>query len=658
MLNSSTNKNLDKETIERFFNLILTLNAEEPDKIEEFRQLVKSNPQLISTPNYLGILPIFCAILSKNNLALKNIIDIFPDTINQKNNSNIQPIFYSILSENIDALETIISSHNETLKQTETSRRVPIFYAIDRGNIKALEKIIFLDHETLKQTDRNGKTPIFYAIDKEKTDALLKIISSNQDTLNHPNKEGKTAIFYAILNNKLKALDTIIDYDPNILNKRNNNGDSPIFFAIIEENLNALKLILDKYPLAINQITSSGKTPLEKSLEKYFESINEKQPQEEIDKLRSIVNLIYKKLLGVENDPTEEELRLILDIKNKSKHLNLGYTNNNCGLIRGEVAIIYREKLQNLQSSNSPNQFVELGLEFIDSIDKIDNPIKVENEKLYIFNAQLDGHCAYFFFHVNEENKLTDISYCDGNRISTENSLPQDPQYLKGGVRKFNIETPIDFNQEFVNEFLKENSSNINIRVFYNKLRDQGLKLPSSSNSELPKFLTESVFLIPTKAQSRGNCSYKAFKISLRYIFQLQNPESELSRQFDMVERKLEIETQSSDLQDATLIFKEFKGDLTIQSIEDLIKIREDLKQDSTNQGSTNISDEAKNFIIKKINETLEKVQEKSLKKIQANEGDEKQLAIHQRICDLTKPSSKISASSTSITNSAGATLS
>jgi hypothetical protein len=91
---------------------------------------------------------------------------------------------------------------------------------------------------------------------------------------------------------------------------------------------------------------------------------------------------------------------------------------------------------------------------------------------------------------VNEENKLTDISYCDGNRISTENSLPQDPQYLKGGVRKFNIETPIDFNQEFVNEFLKENSSDIKIRVFYNKLRDQGLKLPSSSNSELPKFLT------------------------------------------------------------------------------------------------------------------------------------------------------------------------
>ena len=398
MLNSSTNKNLYKVTIEKFFNLILTLNAEEPDKIEEFRELIKSNPQLVSTPNNLEILPIFLAILSKNNLALKNIIDIFPDTINQKNNSNIQPIFYSILSENIDALETIISSHDEALKQTETSRRVPIFYAIDIGNIKALEKIIFLDNETLKQTDRTGKTPIFYAIDKEKTDALLKIISSNQDALNHPNKEGKTAIFYAILNNKLKALDTIIDYDPNILNKRNNNGNSPIFFAIIEENLNALKLILDKYPLAINQINSSGKTPLEKSLEKYFESKNKQQSQEEIDHLKSIVNLIYKKQLGVENDPTEEELKLILDLKNKSNHLNLAYADNDYGMIKSKNIEIYREKLQNLQSSNSPNQFVELGLEFIDSIDKIDNPIQVENEKLYIFNAQLNGHCAYFFF--------------------------------------------------------------------------------------------------------------------------------------------------------------------------------------------------------------------------------------------------------------------
>jgi hypothetical protein len=145
----------------------------------------------------------------------------------------------------------------------------------------------------------------------------------------------------------------------------------------------------------------------------------------------------------------------------------------------------------------------------------------------------------------------------------------------------------------------------------------------------------------------------------LRYSIQLKNPEFDFSsRHIDRVERRLATESQSSDLQIPTLMFKEFKGDLTIQSIEDLIKTREDLKQDSTDKESTNISDETKNFLIKKIDETLKKVQEKSLKKIQANEGDEKQLAIHQKIYDLTKPSSKVSASLTSIVNSAGATLS
>lgn len=256
-----------------------------------------------------------------------------------------------------------------------------------------------------------------------------------------------------------------------------------------------------------------------------------------------------------------------------------------------------------------------------------------------------------FFFHVNEENKLTNISYCDGNRITEDNSLPQNPRYLRGGVRKFNIETPIDFNQEFVDEFLKENSSNINIQVFYNKLRTQGLKLPDLTQPEQAKFLTKSDFIISTKAQSRGNCSYKSLKILWRYIAELKNPELDFSsRHIDMAERRLDLETQSSDLQDATLMFKEFKGDLTIQSIEDLIKMRSDLKNDSEN-----ISDNARKFITEKIDEILEKTREKSLKKILANAGDEKQLAIHQKICDLTKPSTSITSSIT--TKSVGGEL-
>jgi hypothetical protein len=323
-------------------------------------------------------------------------------------------------------------------------------------------------------------------------------------------------------------------------------------------------------------------------------------------------------------------------------------------MIKSKNIEIYREKLENLQSSNSLNQFVDLGIKVIDSVDKFDNPIRVENENLYIFEANLNRHSAYFIFHVNDQNKLTAISYCDGNRITLDNSLPQDSQYLKGGIRKFNIESPIDFNQEFVEEFLKENSSNVDMQVFYNKLRTQGLKLPDLTQPEQDKFLTKSDFIISTKAQSRGNCCYKSLKILWRYIAELQNPELDFSsRHIDMTERRLDLKTQSSDLQDATLMFKEFKGDLTIQSIEDLIKMRSDLKNDSEN-----ISDNARKFITEKIDEILKKTREKSLKKIQANAGDEKQLAIHQKICDLTKPSTTISSSSTSISNSVEATLS
>jgi hypothetical protein len=355
-------------------------------------------------------------------------------------------------------------------------------------------------------------------------------------------------IFDAISQNNLEDLESILSVNEDeierILGRNHFIFGQPIFYAIIMGNLEAIDFIIDKKP-SVFQSDFNNLNPFEYAILSYVTNFNSTNPDEaKIAKSLKILNSIYKKQFKAQHDLSEEQLKFLMDYDidkpNIKIHFKMGYNKNDedCPMIKGSNIMLYKNLLQGIengqenQDQSQSNPFLSSALKTLDSVNNFDKPIEVGDEKLYIFNAQLIGHCTYFIFHVND-NKLTHISYCDGNRISTENSLSQDSKYLKGGVRKFNIKTPIDFSEECVGNFLKENSTNVEAEVFYNNFRKQGLKIPRSSsaetefltkNSESAQFLIYSEFLIPTKEQTKGNCTFKSLTILWRYLFQIQNP--------------------------------------------------------------------------------------------------------------------------------------
>jgi hypothetical protein len=457
--------------------------------------------------------------------------------------------------------------------------------------------------------------------------------SKLSDSLDKPQDKD---IFTIIYNNEIDDLDKLITNDLKALSQEKPFCDTPIFYAISQCNFKAVEAIINKCPEVLLQKNNNKITPIESAIELYVSNLNLNKPLEEIAKLRAILNLIYKKQFGSEQDLSDEQLKLMINYYLDASHLGIGY--NKDGKISGlDVGVnfeIYKRALKKDNVLSSPDGLKDLSqsspylssaLASLDSIDKFDRPIRVGNESLYIFSANLNEHFSNFIFHVNEENKLTAISYCDGNQITYDNFLPENSQYLKGGVRKFKIESPIDFSEEFVNEFLKENSSKVDARVFYSNLATQGLKLPSSSNSESAQFIKSCDYLIPLKNQLKENCTYKSLKILWRYVAQLQNPELDFSsRYIDRAERSLYIESQSSDLLDATQMFKEFKAGITISAVERLQDFKEKLQQESFSQ-------KFRDFFTGKIDETLKEVSENAEFKIAKDKSLEHR-QLHEKI--------------------------
>ena len=402
--------------------------------------------------------------------------------MDRKDENGLTPVFHAIWFDKLDALEKIIKARSAVLDQKSKNGFTPVFHAIKEGNVDALEKIISASTEVLDRKDENGLTPVFHAIWLDKLDALEKIIKARSAVLDQKDKSGLTPVFYAIDRGKLDALKKILETSEGALEQKNQQGENPILYS------------LNTYS---NNPSDSNK---------------------------KILKLIFQKQFG--RDLQDEEIKNLVEFVNNYNFLKLFY--NEYG------QAMFDNNLKSILTNVLPRE-AELEGELSKKLLKIYQKIAEAREKpsiiechdasgdktkLHIHYSQLNKHASYFIFHVNDQNKLTMISYCDGNRAFPEQEIirrdgARSP-YING-VTTFELTQPQDFNQKFAEDFIKKNSKKREVVEFYSQ-EFSPEKLASEEKEIFGIKFSKITHSIPTKMQSRGNCSLKSSNILARFL--------------------------------------------------------------------------------------------------------------------------------------------
>ena len=213
---------------------------------------------------------------------------------------------------------------------------------------------------------------------------------------------------------------------------------------------------------------------------------------------------------------------------------------------------------------------------------------------MFIFESKLKNHESFFIFHVNkQDNKLTSISYCDGNPIDQGTRIEGSITHING-VTTFKLKTPIQYSYEnFVEDFINKNTKDKSIKDFYDNFIPKKLYFNGSQIE-----FSEITHSIPTRFQTRGNCVYKSSFVLARKISEQQNP-ANMAYCFN-----LETKTPYGSGYDE---YKKFKNDLTKNAFDFIIKMKENISSQSTS---------FKDYLRKEIENVMEMVARNNDKKL------------------------------------------
>ena len=643
---SSTINSYNTHDIDNLFYLIE--NSDNDLALRQLERLITENPLLLDCQDSKNFIhnPIFVVIRDNKLKALNVILDKCPFVLGQKfGDGELTPIFFAIDNDKKEVLEIILKKCPEVLEQKfGDGELTPILFAIHENKQFAVESILKEIPNAIIHRHPEYDTPIFFAIFKENISAIDYILRTHPEGLEQKSSDGDySPILYAISENSQKILKYFLNTNPQLINQLDEDYGYPVFFAILCRNKEIVDYFFEKNPLLLFQEFNQN-TPFEYAFGVYLNDKKNNSPNE-IAKSKSILNSIYQKHFQTTRDISDRELEILEEYYTNFSHLAVGYSEYGYSFTESSEIAIYKSILGKMLNAKNPSDdtidnkdpqilFAELSLKTMDSVNSYENPMKFANERIYIFNSGINDHVSYFTFHVNHEsNMITDISYCDGNPITTEHNYISDRSYLNGGARKFNLDPPIEFSKKFVDNFLQNNSQGKKMKEFYQALQTEGLKIVNPLNPELIQNLKISTpeFYIPTTHQYRENCSFKSLKILLRYIAKSENPELDFSsRHLNMVERKI----------DGTGIYKKFKSDLTISAIENLKILKEKLLEMS------DINEDLIAHLNIRIYQIMEIILKNAHRKIEANKDDPKlkeELKIHQEIAKLSQPLSTIS---------------
>jgi ankyrin repeat protein len=600
----------EDSTMKELFGLINSENQDdEPDiyqlidenKLEKIKELIAKNGGVLNQKEKSKSFPIFYAIKNKKNDIALEFIKSDEGILEQKDDGGFNPFFYAIFYNNLDLIDYIIEKKPEIIDEKFEGDYFPIFYAIKKQKNTCAIRIINQNPQILQQKDIDGSSLLDYAIKCENLEMIKFFIEHDQESLKDTEKH---PIFYAIDNNKIKALEEILKLCPESLEYENDLRLNPLLFLI----------------------------------QKYLEN---ELLGEDLKDVKSLINVIYKKQFNSENDISEEELQSLADYYKDFMPAMFGYTKSDFGSQPLTRSKIYKNLLSQLSQEVAEEMDQNKKL-ILDSINKTADQINVfeaivtDKENIFIYESGIRRHLSYFVFHVNKiTNKLTHISYCDGN--NTENDwLDKERDYI-WGVKKYKVCKDIEFTEEFVEDFLSINSRNKTIRTLFDQIAEGNIR-DKSGDVILDSLVEHS---IPTKIQNKRNCAYKSTKILWRYIASLQNSELNFylkeERDLFLGNDEGKNSEQLDSVVDERIIFKEIKAGLVdnaIQNLFELVRSFEDEKD--------KINPDLKIYLQERIQKLFDEIEVYSKDKItkipKDPPPDQKEIKIYQRIQSLVSP--------------------
>jgi hypothetical protein len=391
-------------------------------------------------------------------------------------------------------------------------------------------------------------------------------------------------IFSAIALGNIEEVKGIIKKDPSVLNQKDPDGATPICLAIIRKNPKIVEMIIKENPLVLKQIDRNGNTPISLAT-----SISCSSSQYKKTKKSEVLKIILQNQFQ-ENitEGAQDDLEELYLQKSLLK-----------GLYSEEDAPFSFNGLKKAFDKNTPkNTLGDIYKELFETADENKSIDIGDNEKMFIFSSNLKQHKSFFIFHVNKNNQLTSISYCDGHSVSEERKIKGSETHING-VTTFHLKAPIEYNNDFAQNFIEENTQNKSTEYFCQKFKNQEIKGADIDYSR-------TTHSIPTKIQKRGNCALKRTSVVVREIFKKLYPAKEFG--FDEKTKK-----PTGDGYDT---YREFKDGLTKNTLDSTIKIKENISSKS---------DPLSEYLKKEIDDAMKIAMEYNTKKLSENDYSRKE---------------------------------
>ena len=377
---------------------------------------------------------------------------------------------------------------------------------------------------------------------------------------NQTNSAEESEIFSAIRSGNTRKVRKMIRNDPSVLEQKDSTGKTPIFYAIHYRNPKIIRGIIKENRAVLNQANKDGLTPISLATSILYRS---QQPKDRKNKESRILKIIskqqFKEKINEEDQADLKELFLIKSLlrgiySKEGRGSKLNILKNTFDVLTPENA---------LDETKPENSFDNIYKELFEKVDN-NKPIKSnDDEKMFIFSSNLKPHQSFFIFHVNEDNKLTSISYCDGHSVDERRRIKGSETHING-VTTFHLEAPIEYRDNFAQNFIEKNSKNKSTEDFRLKFKNQEIEGVDIDYSK-------TTHSIPTKIQGRGNCVFKSTSLLARFISGKINPD--MNFDFD-------IDTQKPTGTGYDE-YKKFKDDLTIKATDFLMNLKEKISSKS-----------------------------------------------------------------------------
>ena len=400
-------------------------------------------------------------------------------------------------------------------------------------------------------------------------------------------------LFLAIRNNKLEDVNEIINQEPATLNQ-NLAELTPIFYAINNGTPEIVSTIIEKNPEVLNQTSKDKGYAIDYAIEQSSRALkNDKDKASEILKI-----ILEKKFSSIPDDAQNNLEELFLN-----KTLLAGiYSKEDMGtrLEILEKAILKTIRKEPSQDPQQENPFDAIYKEIFLSVDNQREIKDKDANNMFIYSSNLKNHQSYFIFHVNDDNKLESISYCDGNEVAESRKIQGSSTHIHG-ITTFKLENLVEYSSDFAEEFIANNTKSKSITDFYKTVKNKEIAINGAKID-----YTKTQYSIPTKTQERGNCVFKSTALLARFLLQKKDPE--MTCDFDKKTKKPTGKGHEE--------YKKFKQNLikkTLYSIKNLESKLE--KEENSESKPQSFNQYLKEEIQKTLDKTLYKIGEKLLPK-------------------------------------------